>query len=301
MNDEITKGEDILGALIMGHKYNSWWTGSILSIEESRRLVPHQNATTMQVAIGVVAACMWMIENPNNDFSRIKLITYTNGVGTSKLWTIRAASGGGGGMRFYETDETDANLRLIIDNGGKVGIGTTGPVNKLHIVGSGGTAAMRMTDTTAGSGAGWTVGVNNGSSMFLIGDQQAAAYRLLIDGSGNVTGTYGNYHVSSDVRLKKDIVTIPNALEKVLSLRGVNYRWKDSKVDNNLHMGMIAQEVEKVVPEVVHTSNDKMKTKAVEYQFVVGLLVEAIKAQQQQIQDLKQKIVKIEDALHNSR
>lgn len=65
MRDEITKGEDILGALLMGHKYNSWWTGSILSIEESRKLVPHQNATTMQVAIGVVSAVSWMIENPN--------------------------------------------------------------------------------------------------------------------------------------------------------------------------------------------------------------------------------------------
>jgi len=64
MNDEITSGEDILGALLMGHKYNSWWTGSILSIEESRRLVPHQNATTMQVAIGVISAAMWMIEHP---------------------------------------------------------------------------------------------------------------------------------------------------------------------------------------------------------------------------------------------
>jgi homospermidine synthase len=64
MNDEITKGSDVLGALIMGHDYNSWWVGSDLSIEESRRLVPHQNATTMQVAISVVAATMWMIENP---------------------------------------------------------------------------------------------------------------------------------------------------------------------------------------------------------------------------------------------
>jgi homospermidine synthase len=64
MNDEITAGSDVLGALIMGHDYNSWWVGSDLSIEESRRLVPHQNATTMQVAISVVAATMWMIENP---------------------------------------------------------------------------------------------------------------------------------------------------------------------------------------------------------------------------------------------
>ena len=64
MNDEITSGSDILGALLMGHAYNSWWIGSDLSIEQSRKLVPHQNATTMQVAISVTAATMWMIENP---------------------------------------------------------------------------------------------------------------------------------------------------------------------------------------------------------------------------------------------
>ena len=52
------------GALLMGHAFNSWWTGSDLSIEQSRRLVPHQNATTVQVAIAVVAAVMWMIDNP---------------------------------------------------------------------------------------------------------------------------------------------------------------------------------------------------------------------------------------------
>ena len=64
MNDEITSGADVLGALIMGHPYNAWWVGSDLSIEESRRLVPHQNATTMQVAISVTAALMWMIKHP---------------------------------------------------------------------------------------------------------------------------------------------------------------------------------------------------------------------------------------------
>jgi homospermidine synthase len=65
MNDEITSGADILGSLLMGHAYEAWWTGSDLSIEASRRLVPHQNATTMQVAISVVAAAMWMIEHPD--------------------------------------------------------------------------------------------------------------------------------------------------------------------------------------------------------------------------------------------
>ncbi|HTY46857.1 MAG TPA: saccharopine dehydrogenase C-terminal domain-containing protein [Methanomassiliicoccales archaeon] len=64
LNDkEIVSGADILGALLMGHKYGSWWCGSVLSIEESRKLAPGQNATTIQVALGVVTAVMWMIEN----------------------------------------------------------------------------------------------------------------------------------------------------------------------------------------------------------------------------------------------
>ncbi|HVP18721.1 MAG TPA: saccharopine dehydrogenase C-terminal domain-containing protein [Spirochaetia bacterium] len=65
VTDEITSGSDALGALLMGHPFTSWWIGSDLGIEESRRLVPHQNATTMQVAISVVAAVTWMIENPD--------------------------------------------------------------------------------------------------------------------------------------------------------------------------------------------------------------------------------------------
>ncbi len=64
MTDEITSGKDILGALLMGHPYDSWWTGSILSIEETRKIAPGQNATTLQVAAGVVSAVRYMIENP---------------------------------------------------------------------------------------------------------------------------------------------------------------------------------------------------------------------------------------------
>ncbi len=69
MNDtEIVSGEDILGALLMGHPYGAWWTGSILSIDEARRLAPGQNATTIQVALGLVSAVMWMIEHPREGF-----------------------------------------------------------------------------------------------------------------------------------------------------------------------------------------------------------------------------------------
>ena len=68
MSDEIIDGRDELGVLLMGHDFNSWWCGSILDIHEARRLIPHQQATTLQVAISVVAASIWMIKNPNKGF-----------------------------------------------------------------------------------------------------------------------------------------------------------------------------------------------------------------------------------------
>lgn len=68
MKDEIISGRDEIGVLLMGHDFKSWWCGSILDIEEARRCVAHQNATTLQVAISAVSAAIWMIKNPRRGF-----------------------------------------------------------------------------------------------------------------------------------------------------------------------------------------------------------------------------------------
>lgn len=65
MAGEITEGMDELGVLLLGHGLNGWWTGSQLDIHETRRLVPGQNATTLQVAASVLGALAWMIRNPS--------------------------------------------------------------------------------------------------------------------------------------------------------------------------------------------------------------------------------------------
>jgi homospermidine synthase len=65
MNDDIVDGRDELGCLLMGHAFTSWWIGSLLDIHEARRLVPHQNATTLQVAAAVLGALQWLLENPS--------------------------------------------------------------------------------------------------------------------------------------------------------------------------------------------------------------------------------------------
>jgi homospermidine synthase len=65
MSDEITEGMDELGVLLMGHALNAWWTGSQLDIHETRKLVPGQNATTLQVAAAVLGGLVFMIRHPH--------------------------------------------------------------------------------------------------------------------------------------------------------------------------------------------------------------------------------------------
>lgn len=64
MNDDIAFGRDELGVLVMGHELGAWWVGSLLDIAEARRLVPGQNATTVQVAAGLLGAVWWLLEHP---------------------------------------------------------------------------------------------------------------------------------------------------------------------------------------------------------------------------------------------
>ena len=63
--DDIVDGIDELGVLLYGHARNAYWYGSQLSIEETRRLAPYQNATGLQVTSAVLAGIVWMLENPD--------------------------------------------------------------------------------------------------------------------------------------------------------------------------------------------------------------------------------------------
>lgn len=64
LTDEIVSGADEVGCLLMSPRFGSWWTGSVLDIETARVLVAHQNATIIQVAMGVIAGYLWILRNP---------------------------------------------------------------------------------------------------------------------------------------------------------------------------------------------------------------------------------------------
>jgi len=120
-------------------------------------------------------------------------------------------------------------------------------------------------------------------NVFRIGGWSASANRLQMDMSGNLTMA-GDVTAYSDARVKENIVTVDDALNKVLALRGVYYNRIDSD-DKKTKLGVIAQEILTVVPEVVNQDNDGMFN--VSYGNLAGLFIEAFKEQQKQIEELK--------------
>jgi len=114
--------------------------------------------------------------------------------------------------------------------------------------------------------------------------QTSPAYKLDVTGTIRATGDVIAF---SDKRVKENIKTIDNALEKVINLRGVEF----NKIgENKKSIGVIAQEVEKILPEVIST--DKRDMKSVAYGNIVGVLIEAIK-------ELSDRVKALEDGSTN--
>ena len=172
---------------------------------------------------------------------------------------------------------------------------TTGGVeikNGNLTVGSGTSSNIYMTDTNNTTRR---IHCNSSRIGFLTSSNGWGCYA---DNSGNWVAS-GNVTAYSDVRLKSNIQTIENPLEKVMQLRGVNYT-----KDDQYEMGVIAQEVEEVIPEVVSVvdsntidnPNGFEDLRTVSYGNMVAVLIEAMKEQQQQIEELKQEVEELKNA-----
>jgi Chaperone of endosialidase len=108
------------------------------------------------------------------------------------------------------------------------------------------------------------------------------------DGSAWLQGTLTQ---NSDSRLKKKITPINNALQSLTQLSGYNYYWKNTGMDNNLQTGVLAQEVQKIFPNLVKTGENG--TLSVNYTGLIPVMIESIKEQQKQIEELKLLVQKL--------
>ena len=176
--------------------------------------------------------------------------------------TERTAGFGVGKLHFLVDDVSDANSatlaesRMTILPNGNVGVGVTAPSVKFQVAG----------DAT-------------------------------ISGKFNSNGI----QESSDVRFKKNITSLSDALSNVMKLEGVSYNWRqeefpDRNFGNRTEIGVIAQEIEKIYPELVNTDKDGYKS--VQYSHIVPVLIEAIKEQQQLIVDLESTVSVTTDQLN---
>jgi hypothetical protein len=109
--------------------------------------------------------------------------------------------------------------------------------------------------------------------------------RLTVSGNVFVSGiiTATDFNSASDIRLKENIQKIDNPIDKIIKIDGVRFDWK---LDNKPSMGVIAQNIEKVLPELVNGGENK----TVNYNGIIGLLVECVKTQQEQIDNLNKRL-----------
>ena len=184
-------------------------------------------------------------------------------------------------LAFQAVSTEGASTGVIFKNSGSefsFGIQANGPNKALYIQARGQNKDIML---------------NPAAGTVLIGgiNPPTTTYKLdvlgLIRTTGNVT--------TSDKRLKQDILPIENALDKILMLNGVTYNWNkefdpDKNLDDDNHIGLLAQDVEKIIPQIVSTDDSKHQLKSMTYTELIPVLIEAIKEQQTQINELKNKL-----------
>lgn len=243
-------------------------------------------------------------DDGTQEFGNVNL--YNNAAGNSNPSTWLSGNmfeSGGGGLILRDQNATDriflnasdgsiASRRsdggdavyfyINTDNGG-IGVKNSADVNKFNF--DSGSGILNLSDDTGTS----TIDLDGN-----LGN---------ISASGNVSAntlasTDGTVQ-SSDRRLKKEIQDLTDPLEKTLKMRGVSYSWKDQNKSQRKQIGVIAQEVEEIYPEFVHTDTKGMK--AVNYAQISAVLIEAIKELNNKVEELekensslKSSLVKIE-------
>jgi hypothetical protein len=188
----------------------------------------------------------------NNNVGTAGSVLSSTGSGIS--W-IAAASGGGIAISTNTTNQNQF-LTYATGTGSTTGLGVT-------------TTGLVFNPSSGNLGIGTT---NPTSKLYVVGN----AYI-----TGVTTST--DFDSLSDINLKTNINQIANPLEKVMQIRGVTFNWKDG---NRNSAGVIAQEIEKILPELVHGG----ETKTVNYNGLIGLLIECVKKQQEEIDELKRKV-----------
>lgn len=216
------------------------------------------------------------------------------------------------GRRVSIWDRLEVNGHLLSNTISVNMAPTQLPVQQLHVGGRmyiengviqrggaavNGTSDLGLYSQVAGN---WIrIVTNNGPIKFFCDGNIGSNQRMSIEPNGDlyVTGRIypgnGVNGLISDLSLKTDVTPLPSALRDVLQIRGVRFRWKDETRGSEPQVGVVAQDVEAVYPELIDIDKDGLRR--VQYAGLVAPLIEAVREQQQQIGELKAALARLQE------
>ena len=229
--------------------------------------------------------------------SDASIATFTRDLTTDVSLNVSADNSGTilstGGVHAFRVFTNSAE-RMRINSSGNLLVGTTSTAFRgNHTIASGNAFCTTIAQTSTSSGAsilnldfsGATP--NNTSDYFIYAEDDTAA-RFVVRSNGDVDNVNNSYGALSDERLKENIVDATNKLEDLKQVKIRNYNLIG---DDKKQIGVVAQELEKIFPNLIKNGEDGYKT--VKYSVFVPILIKAVQEQQEQIESLKSEIAKL--------
>lgn len=281
---------------------------------ESEELSPRIALTSSPYSFHALRADTAISINPSTDLLSNSIQTCTYSITNSADFRVENSSSGGTALyvehnglgkagEFLVYNESNNNTAFEVETYGTGGAGhfeitnsssgataltveTDAAGRALNVKSSGMSecAMFEINNTSSTGDAIWAS--TNGVGHGIYARTTGSGYAGYFDGNVYATGSY----LGSDIRWKQNITPLAGALNNILALRGVQFEWKLEEYPDNgfregKQIGLIAQEVEAVLPELVRTDNEGYK--ALDYPKITAVLVEAVKEQQKQIEELK--------------
>ena len=250
----------------------------------SSAIVADRNFTlplvTSNATFAVINGVTQTFSNANTFSSTLTHSATTTNFSASSYTTGTVTIGGASQTGAITLGQATVSQTLNLATGAS-GVGTTKTIN----FGTGGASGSTTLINVGPINESGIISINAGTNLGI--NSTAPTSKLDVGGDVKVSGivTATDFNSSSDINLKTNIQTIENPIDKLLEINGVTFNWIENE---RASVGVIAQDVEKVLPQLV---NDMGAHKTVNYNGLIGLLVECIKHQQKQIDELKEHMI----------